>query len=523
MVFTFSSCEKDFEKINNDPHGFTTASDGALFNSVISSLTLGWNEQFYLHNEIFYKQTQLAALSKNAWGNFTIGTEEIWADYYKPLANIRELERRWSNIENIPEINNMKAILKISLAYKTFKLTDLFGDIPFFDAGKGYESLDFLRVPFDSQRDIYLFLLDELKWAEENIDISATNDPFKTFVHFDNLFNGKLEMWRKFANSLRLKHAMRMADKEQVLAGDIINDIISNDLPLIKGFDFITYLGESVMILPSKHGFKNQSKYWSFNEHKNLRMGSNIWNQMSENDNADGSGIFDIRAYYFFETNNNGEWKPFPQISSINTPAIGGIPYSNHRDNAYNIKGATCIYSPFNYFLIRDEDKIPEIMLTGAEVHFILAEAYLRGIGVGKNESQASIEYLQGIESSLKFWGDIMENSVLPLNQNASFADFISIPSNLSLSYLVERTGFWNVNSDEEKLKLIYSQRWIDNFRQSWDAFALNRRTGNTPREGDQLDYFSLQIPPSEIEYNTENWQNTYGDKGPNPKVWWMK
>ena len=40
-------------------------------------------------------------------------------------------------------------------------------------------------------------------------------------------------------------------------------------------------------------------------------MGSNVWHQLSENDNQDGSGIFDPRVLIFFETNNAKEWAPY--------------------------------------------------------------------------------------------------------------------------------------------------------------------------------------------------------------------
>ena len=46
LLLIFVSCTKDFTEINTNPNNFTTASDGALFNDVISSLELGWNEQF---------------------------------------------------------------------------------------------------------------------------------------------------------------------------------------------------------------------------------------------------------------------------------------------------------------------------------------------------------------------------------------------------------------------------------------------------------------------------------------------
>ena len=120
LVLSFTSCRKDFKEINTDPSSFTSANDGSLFNGVISTLQLGWNEQFYINNEILYKQTQLAALTKEGWGNFTLGTEDIWSNYYKALPGIRELEKRFSIYDNIPGVMNMKAMLKITRAMKTF-------------------------------------------------------------------------------------------------------------------------------------------------------------------------------------------------------------------------------------------------------------------------------------------------------------------------------------------------------------------------------------------------------------------
>ena len=154
------ACKKNFDEINTNPHGFTTASDGSLFNGIIQSLVLTGNEQFYINNEILYRQTQLAALTKDAWGNFTLGTESMWSNYYLSLPAFRELEDRFSRLEATPEVVNMMAMLKIVLAYKTFKMTDIFGDLPFTYAGYGYQDLEYLQPAFDTQESIYKTLLE---------------------------------------------------------------------------------------------------------------------------------------------------------------------------------------------------------------------------------------------------------------------------------------------------------------------------------------------------------------------------
>jgi hypothetical protein len=530
LVFLLAllSCKKDFEEINTNPNNFTTASDGALFNEVISTLQLGWNEQFYINNEILYKQTQQAALTKEAWGNFTLGTEEIWSNYYGALPEIRELEKRFGKYDDSPGLVNMRAMLKITLALKTFKVTDLFGDIPFSEAGYGFQNLDLLRPKYDKQRDIYLTLLDELKWADENIDETAeVTGPFLSFMKFDKLFNGDMQKWRKLANSLRLRHAMRMAEKEPELAGEIIKEIIEGNRPVFYGYDFITPLFESACLWPAAIGFRNESVNWSFREHKNLRMGSTIWRQFSDHDSTDGSGIFDPRAYIFFETNNARNWKPYPQLPDAGTPPEGGIPYDWHRDQAgaFDIKGESCLYSPFNYFIVSDLDYMPIIIFTGAEIHFIKAEAYFRGIGVPEDKDQADIEYMNGVNSSIQWWKRVAEGSRLP-NSHMAFPDMITIPSDINASSVLMRFGSWNAMTEEEKLDYIYTQWWLDAFRQPWEAYALLRRTGRTPREGFPAAHYRLPYPPSEIEFNSANCAeaiSNQGGDGPEDKIWWIK
>ncbi len=527
LLLFLVSCTKDFEEINTNPNNFTTASDGALFNAVLSSLQLGWNEQFYINNEILYKQTQQAALTEEAWGNFTLGTEEIWSNYYGSLPEIRELQKRFSTYDGSPGVMNMKAMLEITLAMKTFKVTDLFGDIPFSKAGYGFQDLDLLRPEYDTQKDIYLALLETLKWADGQIDDTAEPaEPFTTFIQFDKLFNGDMLKWKKLANSLRMRHAMRMAEIEPELAGEIIHDIIENDKPVFLGYDFITPVFESACLWPAAIGFRNESLNWSFREHNNLRMGSAIWHQLSENDNTDGSGIFDPRAYIFFETNNDDQWVPFPQLPEAGTPSEGGIPYGTHRDQAgaFYIKGETCLYSPFNYFIVADMDYMPIIFITGAEIHFIKAEAYFRGIGVAMDKDQADIEYMNGINASVGWWMSVAENSQLPTSRLA-FTDMVTIPDKIDASSVLMKFGSWNAVTEEEKLLFIYTQWWLDAFRQPWEAYALARRTGKTPREGAPISHYRLPYPPSEMEFNSANCEQAIARQGgdtPEIKIWWV-
>lgn len=509
------SCEKDFAEINRNPFNPTQTEMGPLFNTVVSSLQLGWDEQFYLHNETLYGVTQQAALTAETFQNISIGTEDVWTNYYRALAHIREIEARLDAMDIEPEAqNNVRGMLKTVLAYKTFRLTDLFGDIPFFEAGKGFESLDYVRPPFDAQEEIYKHLLTELEWVADHVNTfpnpeTANGTSYLNFDGFDHLFNGNMLLVVKMANALRLRHAMRMVEKEPAFAEPIIKDILENDLPVLED-------GENIGMSPDVQDWRNLSVNWSFREHKKLRMGTTIWRLMSEHDSLDGSGIFDPRAYFFFEPNNAGEWAPFPQVPDEDTPPSGGIPYQQHRDNNYALKGQSNIYSPFNYYLIRDEKDVPEIIITAAEVHFLKAEAYLRGLGVAQNESEADAEYTLGVAASIQAWQDIVVNSDIWTNAPPALTqgEIFGVINHPRIS----------IFEAPDKLERIYAQRWLDAFRQPWEAYALARRTEMTPREGPPIDHFRFPYPPSEAENNPDNWANQVskmGEDSPRVKVWW--
>ena len=144
ITLAFASCTKKFEEMNQDPFSPTGTTIEALFNGVVSSLQQSMNEQFYLQNEIWYPETELGALTSEAWGNSQIGTSNVWSDYYLMLSNIRELEKRFHDygVEqgDTAVCDKVRAQLNILKAYQTFKVTDIFGDMPYTQAGRIWEN-----------------------------------------------------------------------------------------------------------------------------------------------------------------------------------------------------------------------------------------------------------------------------------------------------------------------------------------------------------------------------------------------
>ena len=101
----------------------------------------------------------------------------------------------------------------------------------------------------------------------------------------------------------------------------------------------------------------------------------------------------------------------------------------------------------------------------------------------------------------------------------------VTIPDKINASSVLMKFGSWNAVTEEEKLQFIYTQWWLDAFRQPWEAYALARRTGKTPREGTPIGHYRLPYPPSEMEFNSTNVEQAIARRGgdaPEIKIWWV-
>lgn len=553
LAFAFGSCTKGFEEMNKNPMSPTGTDIGPLFNGVVSSLTWTWDEQFYLNNEIFYPESELGALISESWGNYSIGVDAVWNNYYLALANIHDIDRRLDEMcttNGDDEIDDkVRAQLTIIEAYKTFKVTDMFGDIPYSEAGYIWYDTEGNRKPkYDSQESIYKTLLEELVWARNvlsnNQAVTALGNQYYSLGAYDVLYHNDYNKWAKIANSLILRHGMRMYHKDEEFAGPILQE--AYNLPVIDDY---YYVGGAFALWPQTLGSQFSDQGWSFREHKNLRMGETVFAQMSKETDTIDNEIFDPRVYVFFDTNNKfegypeGAWRPFPQIRDENTPTEGGTPYSSARDKNYGFKGPACLYSPFNFYLIRDHVFVPQIMISPAEMCFIKAEMMVKGIVPGGIGMMTDEMIRKGIELSLNLWlqlpyfgTDATYKYIYPELQEIMDAGDIYSTSYAYASTIFNEVVYNNLDfayDEKAYLEFIYQQRWLDLFRQPNEAWSLARRTkdneATTPTTIDhqKLVTYRLPYPQSEVTYNYDNYNDqvrkmSHGDTR-ETKVWWME
>lgn len=133
-----------------------------------------------------------------------------WTGFYSgPLRNLYEVVQQGSETGR-PNVVAQGTVLN---AWLMQVVTDLWGDAGFSEALLGRESRPDMTVPYDTQQQIYDRLRSQLADAAAMIDPSGPK-----IGSGDLLYHGDMEGWRRFANSLRLRVAMRLSEVNPTLA-----------------------------------------------------------------------------------------------------------------------------------------------------------------------------------------------------------------------------------------------------------------------------------------------------------------
>ncbi|SMO31769.1 SusD/RagB family nutrient-binding outer membrane lipoprotein [Solitalea koreensis] len=514
MAIGLSSCQKDFGDINKpwDSKAYSATIPAMYNNLAVGMLEAGTSRTIF--SSFLYQNTQLAANYAASGYRLNDQVGGAWTNYYTALANYREVETMIAKDLKADKMTNVKAMLKTLMAYKTLKATTLFGDMPYSQAGKGFSGPEFYRPAYDQQSDIMLAALNDLKWAVDNFN---TNTDQYSLGSSETIFKNDIPTWIKFANSLRLRYAMVMRNKNASLADPIIVETLTK--PLLAP-------GDNLGIYPSQVTGLTLNRAPSFRGNSYVRMGSTMWNAMSSTNATDGSGIYDLRCKILFEPNKAGQWVPYPQSPTEATTAeiVGDAPYLDARKTNF-VSTGNYLYSPLSIFYVAD-DKIPELFITAAEVSLLKAEIYNRGIaGVVANPVTAKAFYEEGIAESVKFWYKTANSTSI-----GSVTKPNAAPTALELSTMLMHPAVaYNVANPAAALAQIYKQSWIALFHQPYDAWVLKRRTGNgTPNvalspSSPVINLNKLVYPNSEMETNYENWKVvTGGADDMASKPWFM-
>ena len=385
----------------------------------------------------------------NNWGgpnnlNYFLKDGWVASSYTESYSTVVPL---WQDLKGktetqFPEVFALAQILKISAWHKA---TDMFGPIPYKEAGKGL-----ITVPYDSQEEVYKAMFKELSDAIEVLTKYADNGNSKLLPNADAVYAGDVHKWVVYANSLMLRLAMRVYYADAALSKKYALQAINHSYGVMKTKD-----DEAKMERGASLEFKNNLDVL-INQYNECRMGSSMLAYLG--------GYQDPRLPKYFNTST------VSQAVTVGTYGkYSGVPTGHDvsSNDAFRDSSRPAITST-----------TPTYWMRASEVYFLLAEAALHGFAVG---GTAESLYEKGIEMSFEENGiassevaDYMSSGLKP----SAYSFHLTNPSvNVDVPAVTEATTAWS-GTDEEKLEKIMIQKWIALYPNGQEAWTEYRRTG---------------------------------------------
>ncbi len=435
------SCTKDFDEINTDP----ASASADLFNPnyLITSAQLGYTGSTDFAFEVWranliYCSTMMQHISNvnGYWvgdksrdnaGYESSYFERAYAEQIRFIVDCIELSRDKS------DLNNVYQVARIIKAMMFLRLTDLYGDVPYSEAGLGFYKQIYTPV-YDTQEDILNDILKELDEAGDGLD------PAGDALSGDLMYGSDMEKWRKFANSMMLRTAFRLIKRDAAKAQQWAEKAAAKGV--MAGNEdnaFILHDASTDRQTPCRNSIVMNLPY----EIPNMRLSATFVDWMRDN--------ADPRLFVFGE-NPNGNTDPGTTVGMPNGYDLANQPISTAP--GYPADGLAGYLAP-RLSVIGKMDG-PTFIQTFAEVSFLLAEAAHRGWNVG---GDAATHYGNGVKAAITHLGQYDAAGAI----DPAAAD----------AYLAAHP-FDNGNA----LQQINEQYWACTFLNEYEAFANWRRTG---------------------------------------------
>lgn len=408
-----TSCTDDLD-INSDPLAATTVEPNLLFPTVMVSVSS--NRTVELNSINIQAQHWTSGGSAGVFANperYIISpntTNNVWVGQYSTA--LRNLQQMRSLVEaNNPEALNVVGQAKIYEAFVFLNLTTLYGDIPFSEATQVGE---FPNPKFDAQEDVLRGIVGRL---DEGIDLLSTDTDI--ISNGDLIYQGDKDKWIRFANSLKLKTLMLIANVDPASVQAQLQ-AVSNE-PLIEDNSQNAYL-------PFSEAGGNQNPLWKTLD--NFAGGVNVfW--------YSGSTLVDLM-------NSNDD----PRRATFFDEVADG--YVGQDQGVFSSAGI----SPVSLNILRPD--LEDRYATASETYFFLAEAVVKGFITGDAEDF----YMKGLQASLDSY-DGQPGEIAQADKDA---------------YLASRGSLAGL-SDADAIKQINEEQYVALFTRGLEALTQWKRT----------------------------------------------
>ena len=437
-----ASCTSGFDEINEPQNSFTkeqlrgdnyeiAASFPQLQQLIVPAASSGYFQHF--------------SVAGDTWGRFLMSNTK----WNNNLSVFRYMHEGWINtpfdiLTNFyPEFRKIKEGTQgrgISYAWALInrvglmhRLTDLYGPIPYTQIEGGN-----LHVPYDSQEAVYKAMLADLNTAIAEITSYLTVNPTAILMKDQDLvYQGDFRKWVRFANSLKLRMAVRMRYAAPALAKQYAEEAVADGV--------IESAADNLYMSYTPRGLYKTSVEWG-----DSRAAADIDSYMN--------GYNDPRISKYFAAPAEGAKRTLQGCL-----AAAEITSKNKADAIYS----AAVASPNS----RDP------WLTAAEMWFCRAEGALAGwTGMGATVQEA---YERGVKESFAQWGvDGAASYLQSERQPAAYTDAVG-GFGRDMSAVSTITPKWDSSaSTEEQLERIITQKWIALYPNGQEAWSEIRRTG---------------------------------------------
>lgn len=404
-----SSCEKALD-INKNPLAATTADPNVLLPFVLAQ---------YSNRHVTELGTRIMDVSQHfsacfnspRAGNTSIFlTGNTWGMMYPQVMGNLLLVEQDAEAAG-PSSNNVAAIAKILKANTFFELTMIWEDVPYTQA---LNAVEFPEPDFDKQEDVLRGSLSILNEATALIDAIPAEGIFDVSVG-DIVYNGDMEAWRRYANSLKLRVLMILRNKVDV----------SSEIASVLASPMIESNNQSALI-----------------RYANAPGSQNAYNNLVEaffgvSNEAQGVYAFGPVIYDLLQGD------PRADVLISNPDALDPCPV-----------GTFAFSSPCP--TVRDNiirNDLPHMLFMPAEINLYRAEIALEAGQLDEAENQ----YKAGVANNIAWWGGDIPGAQLTISSAdaTAFVDALSTPT----------------------LEDIHEQLYIESFMRPVVAWNTVRRT----------------------------------------------
>lgn len=442
-IVLFASCTKKYAEINTDKNKVASVGQAELpflFSNAIESIP--WSDQI-AQNMFADQYAQYFANNAAYFPSDWLVIEMDWVRWNFDPAYTGVVPQLQTIFASSDSTSAEYALCNIWWAYAFHRVTDYWGPIPYFKAGVPGTS-----VPYDPQDKIYDDFFKRLTAAVAVLKGKTSEQPFG---NYDLIYGGNVDRWIKFANTLRLRLALRISKVDPARAKTEAEAAYADGV-LTTSPDDDAYAQKSV---------RDANRLSSMSNYNEFRMSASMESVLK--------GYADPRmAEYFLPAVNTGTYEGLRNGLSIDQLGldINKVNANSHVGHRWADPAVFPGVGDPNFLAT------PQIVMCTAEAYFLRAEGALLGWNMGGTAKKL---YEDGITNSMIQWG--ITNSTVITNYINSIATPIAPNDYLNSPPMTNIPVKFNTSDVNVQLEQIATQKWLALFPDGMEAWADFRRS----------------------------------------------